>query len=368
MKKSFWGYDSKEVDENIQYLESVNDTLSKKVARLSKELDEASTGAEAPWSDVGSPEAAAVYEQELQELRESVSKLSAENDVLRQENSDLGAQLLEMKHANAELAAQIEELRRQRPDEQSIIADINGVRHTVNEQLHDYVHTVMPEVHEKLELMDAAQKQIMDFCSTARDCFLDAADAILAQYDSFLEVVRKDEEVNEEYIEAEEALCHELDETIDSCLPPEPEIEFVSESEAQKVDTHRILQDIRNRSAGRESAPVKEEPKREPSIVRVPDKSSFAQAKQETPKIVPSARELNGPKQEAKGAPAARAEAKEAKQEAKSAPAVRAEAAGSKPESSGSAAPIDDAPKSDTSGVFSGALFETTDINDIMHG
>ena len=320
MKKSFWGYNVKEVDENIQYLESVNETLSKKVARLTQELEEAGYRAEEsapaeegfPAKSEPSEAAAAVPSFEEQKLRDTISQLTDENDDLMQKNLSLSTQL--------------EEMRRENQVGKNGLADINGARQSVNEKLHDYVQTVMPELHDKLSVMDIAQKQILEFCANSRESFLDAADAILAQYDSFLSAAQEDENVNNEYMETTEALRIELNQIIDTFLPPEPVIEYKEKAEPKTektIDTHRVLQDIINRSANRdrEAVPAKEEDKQEPSIVRVPDKVkafTAVEPKQEAPKIVTAARK--------------------------------------------------DMTASDSKNHYSGALFETTDINDMMRG
>ena len=352
MKKSFWGYNVKEVDENLQYLESVNEALSKKIAKLTRELDELNERADMEdFAAFGSDTAS---DSEKQKLMETINELTQKNETLKEQNSSLETQL-------EKLEVEAAELRQETQIGNNGFADIRGARTSVHDKLHEYVQTLMPEMQDKISLMDMAQKKVIELCTGARDSFLDAADAILEQYDSFIGRVQENDEVNEEYMEATEALRRELEEIIDTYLPPEPEVEYVQESEmlaGKSIDSHRVLQDIINRSPRHETAPApaKKEKKQEPSIVRVADNVKdfpSAEQKQESPKIVPATRkETAEPKQEAPVmVPTARKETAEPKKESsKIIPAARKETV------------------HESKDNYSDSLFETTDINDMMFG
>lgn len=382
MKKSFWGYNIQEVDENIQYLESVNETLSKKVSKLTTELDEYKDKLEsAEWNmpafdDIGT---ASDNSADVHKLMETIDMLTEENNSLKQQNVSLHSR-------NTELESEVAELREASAVGSNGFADIQGARATVNEQLHDYVQAVLPEVQDKMALMEAAQKKVIEICAGARENFLDAADAILEQYDSFIGHVKENNEINGEYLGATEALRRELDDTIDTYLPPEPEIEYVQEPEPEKaaeIDSHRVLQDIISRASRRDTTPApvqketKPEPKQEPSIVRISDKVkgyNSPEVKQEAAKSAPA---VHPDKTEAKQdgsklVAVAHKETAEPKQEAAKLVAVaHKETAEVKQETVQNAPAAHSEPEhreTQQNSSYSGSLFETTDINDIMHG
>lgn len=219
MKKTFWGYDVREVHETIEYLESQNDTLTAKLANLSTELAAKTEQLSAIESDplpiapIGGGSTV-----EYTELSAKAEKLEAENKRLLKEYKELLSERDKLKtekeRLNHEIAKSENELQQVGAICKNAYADMASVKQQTSEEMRKYVEEFVSASENSNDKMRRIIDNIHMAKDSARDSFLTAVEEILTQFDVM---------VNEEFdlegqLQKVDMIKSELEHTVNSLI------------------------------------------------------------------------------------------------------------------------------------------------------
>lgn len=171
MKKSFWGYNVQEVDENTEYLELQNSRLEKQVKQLSKELE--SIRAELDQASVFKEDPA--KEQEYQKTKEQLAAMQAENDRLKWEINQLSSQVNAAEGRKDEFA-QVSSICR------AAYEDMSNAKSNTKEILGAFMETFWDNWEAYQYRLTEASKEIAKVQESSKEAFLTVADEILGRY------------------------------------------------------------------------------------------------------------------------------------------------------------------------------------------
>ena len=178
MKKSLFGYNVREVDENMEYLEEINAKLEKQVKQLTAEL-EALKNADHEFESLADLPSQAVDSAELEALREEAAGLKIDNEKLKATIADLNVQLSQQ---NAAPRTEADELAKVSEICRAAYADMADAKKETKEKLAAFVADFLAQWASYRKRIDDMTAEVSRACDESREAFLAAADGILAQY------------------------------------------------------------------------------------------------------------------------------------------------------------------------------------------
>ena len=170
MKKSLLGYNSQEVDETIEYLETANAKLEKQVKQLRAELEELrQKQSEAlPAEDPAKEKAA-------KELEARCGALTSENEKLRAEVAALTAQV-QQAAGEQDALEQVSEICR------TAYLDMSEAKRKTKERIESFTGGFLDKWTAYYEKVVTLSEELRKTQAESRDAFLSAADEILSKY------------------------------------------------------------------------------------------------------------------------------------------------------------------------------------------
>ena len=168
MKKNLWGYNVQEVDENIEYLESVNARLEKQIKQLTVELEAEKNR---------DPSCASADHAELAQAKGQLSALTSEVERLKNENKRLSEQL--------NSAPSTDEFSHVGNICRSAYEDMAAAKENTRESLKTAIDTFGDNWALYQKRLSEISAQISNAQEASREAFLSAADEILGCYASF---------------------------------------------------------------------------------------------------------------------------------------------------------------------------------------
>lgn len=178
MKKALFGYNVREVDENMEYLEEINAKLEKQVKQLTAEL-EALKNADREFESLTDIPSAPADSAELTALREEAADLKITNEKLRTTIANMAAELEQRDAAprtEADELAKVSEICR------AAYADMADAKKETKEKLAAFVADFLAQWASYRKRIDDMTAEVSRACDESREAFLAAADGILAQY------------------------------------------------------------------------------------------------------------------------------------------------------------------------------------------
>lgn len=206
MKKSLWGYNTREVEENFEYLELTNQRLEKQVKQLQAELKTM----QEEGAQLAVQEDLPDYSDELRKNQEEIASLKEELYAVKQENGKLKDQVRTLSMRKDELE-QVSNICR------AAYEDMAHLRTGTKESLSDFTGNFWDKWNVYQDKMVALSEQIAQRHAESKEFFLNAADEILSRYS--------------ELIDADETIRRQLQETCE-----------IKESVKSRVD--QILADV----------------------------------------------------------------------------------------------------------------------------
>lgn len=270
MKKSFWGYNIHEVDENMDYLEMQNIKLEKQVKQLSADLEKAKT--ELEFSTAGTGNIDAVNEESektINRLRTELDSVKTVYAQLKAENENLSAEIAQK---NAEATERSEAFTEVGNICRLAYKDMHRTKQKTRESLEDFLASFWEAWKKYQQQVYFLSEQIKFQQEESRKSFIESADQILQTYGS---MEQKNQTFNaglSEIADISDRLQSQLESLLaemnDENKTGDKGADFsdtVSGTTAEnvvqeKIDTYSILQAIKTLSESRGlSEPYKEE-------------------------------------------------------------------------------------------------------------
>ena len=198
MKKIFWGYDPREVNESIEFLESQNESLNAKIANLNLEILAKNEQLSAKVESVSS--LSVEEKNELTALRTKTESLNSENSRMQNECRTLLSKVEELEKqktvvitqeipvavsagqepvasSNSENIAQVGELF------QSVYSNITTVKHDASETMKKFILDYVSQLEASNRQLREVVSEINGIKDEVRDTFLDSVEEILGKFD-----------------------------------------------------------------------------------------------------------------------------------------------------------------------------------------
>ncbi len=177
MKKALFGYNVREVDENMEYLEEINAKLEKQVKQLTAEL-EALKSADHEFEALSDLPDSSKSDEELSAAREQIASLKIENEKMKTTIRNMAKELEEKKSAPTEE----DDLTRVSQICRAAYADMADAKQDTKEKLAQFVNDFLDQWTAYRKKIDAVASEVARACDESRESFLVAADTILQQY------------------------------------------------------------------------------------------------------------------------------------------------------------------------------------------
>ena len=244
MKKSFWGYNTQEVQEAIELLEIQNSRLEKQVKQLTAELETVRLERDKAIAEKGGNTAAT---KELEELKARCETLEKENRRLTEDKESA------VRHAQ-ELRVQQDELGQVSDICRSAYADMAEAKRGVREKIDAFAESFLNQWAACAEEMSQISAELQQVQEASRDAFLSAADDILGKYAFLSEKSRDIQGQLEDMDTAEKDISSQVNRLLSSL-----DEERASEPEedkgiAEEEESYAVLRALRERERGTQNA------------------------------------------------------------------------------------------------------------------
>lgn len=249
MKKSFWGYDIREVDSNNEYMELQNAKLLKKINKLTEELDDLKAelnNAQSSEKKVISAESQLkTITEEKTQLEVKLDSVCAQLQVMTDNNNSLNEQLVKLKESKEHLE-DVGEICR------IAYEDMDKAKKYTRSSLDKFLQSFWEKWEVKLQSIYEAEKKISETAAASKESFLSAADQILQQYEVIASECNTDNDITNEASSTGNTIRAELemmissfqtDENVSEKIPDESEKKDSSETDDKEksVFSHEIL-------------------------------------------------------------------------------------------------------------------------------
>ncbi len=225
MKKAFFGYNIREVDENMEYLEEMNAKLEKQVKQLTAEL-ESLKNTDREFEALADLPDAPKNDEELAAAQEEIASLKIENEKMKTTIRNMAKELDAQKNA---AAAEADDLTKVSQICRAAYADMADAKQDTKEKLARFVGEFLSQWASYRQKIDAVTAEVSRACDESRESFLAAADAILQQYSDLNGSAEKFAKYFDQMDALEESVKADIDEALRELDQPE-------ESDVQPVD------------------------------------------------------------------------------------------------------------------------------------
>jgi len=188
MKKIFWGYDPREVNESVEFLESQNESLNAKIANLNLEIlskNEQLAAKVEGVSNLSNDE-----KNELTSLRTKTENLNSENVRLQNECrtmlskiESIEGKLLEQPAASVDGApAPAENLSQVGDLYQTVFSNISNVKQDVSDSMRKFILDYVSQLEASNKQLREVVSGIEEARAEARSTFIESAEVILEKF------------------------------------------------------------------------------------------------------------------------------------------------------------------------------------------
>lgn len=229
MKKTFWGYDVKAVDEELEKLEMQNYKLSQKVKRLENERNDVNI--------------------RMEEMADELKNAQAGTRGDPKAKADLAALRAELEAAKAEAAqakAQVEQLQAEQAELKS--KDPDAVKSMTRERMEQLLDTYAQGWAKSNDMLKRLLEEIAVSRERAREAFIVSADEILKNFDGIGNAVSEVAASVNAYEDKQSMLMTEFDD-IFAMLDDKDESDDSSIEDIPEEDLPIILKEIKARIA-----------------------------------------------------------------------------------------------------------------------
>lgn len=249
MKKGIWGYSVQEVNESMDFLEEQNASLTRKVNKLTAELEQV----QARLKEAGEAQS------EAPAFSEDHVRLAAQIERLEKENKEWKARAEQAEARLAQRQDGADELEQVSAICRKAYADMSQVKQAMHQKMETVMAEFLSQWTESRDKMDRMYREMSDTRDTVKDSFITAADAILTRFDALEDDTRLLQEQLAAMDAAKDEVRLELEELL---LPLEETAPLLEETEdpdknaLPEEDKPAILRAIRDRRQKAPSAPA----------------------------------------------------------------------------------------------------------------
>lgn len=229
MKKTFWGYDVKAVDEELEKLEMQNYKLSQKVKRLENERNDVNIRMEEMADELRNAQAGTGSDPKV---KADLAALRAELEAARAEAAQAKAQVQQLQAEQAELKAK----------------DPDSVKSLTRERMEQLLDTYAQGWAKSNDMLKRLLEEIAVSRERAREAFIVSADEILKNFDGIGNAVSEVAASVNAYEDKQSMLMTEFDD-IFAMLDDKDESDDSSMEDIPEEDLPIILKEIKARIA-----------------------------------------------------------------------------------------------------------------------